>query len=724
MFFSPGLRALHIGRIVASYFGQFWPARRAWRRRSASPCVRALESRLQPAVHTWTGASSALWSNPGNWLGGTPASDSQAALVFPSGVANLTNTNDLTGRSLSSVSFSGSGYTITGNAVQLLSAGSIATSNPTGANEIDLAFALLSTATLHSATASTTLTLGGALSGTADVAVSGSGVVVFAGGQANTYAGNTNVNSSTLELDKAGVVAVPGPLNLAGTSSAPALVQDLADGQIASSSAVSVSKHATLDLNNHCETIGPLTLAGGTVTTELGTITLTGDVSIAANPSTASLSGNLDLGGTQRRFFVWQGIANPSLQVSATVSDGEMIKKGNGSLTLSQGSVVLPYEIVNGPANWGQSGASMNNFYTFAVENGVLFAGGRAELGTTAPTARILYSTDGQTWNPVSVPFASGDNEVRRLFAAPDGYLYAVTQGTAHIYRSPDGLTGWQLVATLDPSVDYGRWFTEFNGSIYLATVNTPGSGAFIYRSSDGVNWTVASQFPSTICRIQSLLVVGSQLYATTGEAGPGQAGGVFASADGTTWNKVNTAQWPGSGGSRGAIVHSLTSWGGKLWVGTQNTVLGCGVYSSSDGGATWTQVTLNGFGLGPAEQEAYRLFVWQGNLIIGTYNLTDGGRLWLTPDGTHWYELGAPGGRLGSLYQGVFDFTVFNGNLYSAERCPTVRSPVLSRPFYITTLETTIEIDAGTLINNGIIGGSVYQNGGTLSGTGTVGSI
>jgi autotransporter-associated beta strand protein len=724
MSFSSAVRALNLGRLLGSYFRPSRQARRACRRRSLRPCVKPLETRLQPAVHTWTGASSAVWSNAGNWTGGTPANDSQAALVFPSGAANLVNTNDLTGLSLSSVTLAGPGYDITGNGVQLVAGGSITSSNATGANEIDLAFALLGGATLDPATSSTTLTLGGPLSGSGDVTVSGNGPVIFSGDQANTYTGNTNVNSGTLELNKTGAGAVPGALNLVGTTVAPALVQDLADGQLSSSAAVTVGRHSTLDLNNHSEAIGPLTLTGGAVTTGLGTLTLTGDVTVSATPITASLSGNLDLGGIQRKFFVWLGTANPSVQLSATISDGEIMKKGNGSMTLSQGSVVLPYEIVNGTPNWGQSGVSMNNFYTFAVENGVLFAGGRAQQGTTAPTARILYSTDGQTWNPVSVPFATGDSEVRRLFAAPDGYLYAVTQGTAHIYRSLNGLTGWQLVATLDPSVSYGRWFTEFNGSIYLGTVTATGSGAFIYRSSDGVNWTVAYQFPSTIDRVQSLLVVGSQLYATTGEAGPGQAGGVFASADGTTWNKVNPAQWQGSSGGSGVLVHSLTSWGGQIWVGTQNTQLGCGVFSSTDGGATWTQVTPNGFGFGPAEQEAYRLFVWQGNLVVGTFNATDGGRLWLTPDGTHWYELSAPGGRLGSLYQGLFDCTVFNGNLCAAERCPNVRSAVPSQPFYITTLQTTVEIDAGTVINNGAIGGSVYQNGGTLSGTGTVGSI
>jgi hypothetical protein len=44
------------------------------------------------------------------------------------------------------------------------------------------------------------------------------------------------------------------------------------------------------------------------------------------------------------------------------------------------------------------------------------------------------------------------------------------------------------------------------------------------------------------------------------------------------------------------------------------------------------------------------------------------------------------------------------------------------SKPFCVTPLQTTVEIDTGTVVNKGAIGGAVYQNGGTLGGTCTVG--
>src|SRR4029434_11138134 len=42
---------------------------------------------------TWTGAVNALWSQAGNWAGGVPQAGD--AIWFPSGAANLSNTNDL-----------------------------------------------------------------------------------------------------------------------------------------------------------------------------------------------------------------------------------------------------------------------------------------------------------------------------------------------------------------------------------------------------------------------------------------------------------------------------------------------------------------------------------------------------------------------------------------------------------------------------------------------------
>lgn len=49
------------------------------------------------AGYTWTGANSSLWSDPGNWIGGSPAGDPNANLGFPRGAIRLTSTNDLPG---------------------------------------------------------------------------------------------------------------------------------------------------------------------------------------------------------------------------------------------------------------------------------------------------------------------------------------------------------------------------------------------------------------------------------------------------------------------------------------------------------------------------------------------------------------------------------------------------------------------------------------------------
>lgn len=46
-------------------------------------------------VHTWTGASGSLWSDPGNWTGGPPVGDANAVLVFPADAILKTSTDDL-----------------------------------------------------------------------------------------------------------------------------------------------------------------------------------------------------------------------------------------------------------------------------------------------------------------------------------------------------------------------------------------------------------------------------------------------------------------------------------------------------------------------------------------------------------------------------------------------------------------------------------------------------
>jgi autotransporter-associated beta strand protein len=123
------------------------PQSRAARRFSYRPCLELLEHRLAPAVHTWTGASiifpniiSPNWSDAANWAEGAPsAGESGVQLIFPAGAALTANINDITGLTVASIQFTGSGYSLNGNAITLTGNTMISDPDPSlGLNYINL----------------------------------------------------------------------------------------------------------------------------------------------------------------------------------------------------------------------------------------------------------------------------------------------------------------------------------------------------------------------------------------------------------------------------------------------------------------------------------------------------------------------------------------------------------------------------------------------------------
>src|SRR6266851_2674095 len=83
--------------------------------------IEALEYRLAPATHTWTGAADTLWSNNANLMEGAPTSaEMNIVLVFPAVSGPSTSSaNDISGLTVQSITFTGSGYTISGSAITL-----------------------------------------------------------------------------------------------------------------------------------------------------------------------------------------------------------------------------------------------------------------------------------------------------------------------------------------------------------------------------------------------------------------------------------------------------------------------------------------------------------------------------------------------------------------------------------------------------------------------------
>ena len=227
-------------------------------------------------------------------------------------------------------------------------------------------------------------------------------------------------------------MAVPANLvvgdTLGGQGAAKAdVVQFQANNQIQPTAAVTIFASGLLNLNGFNNTIGngqvnALTITGGSVATGTGTLTLGSNVAdLAANTdiTPASISGNLNLGGTTRTFDVAAGILggeNPNgtvqtpgvalpntndMAISAVISNGGLNKIDTGKLqltgnngytgttTVSGGTLLVDGTqtgsavTVNSPATLGGTGQTGT----------VTLAGGTVSPGDPTTTAGVLSAT-------------------------------------------------------------------------------------------------------------------------------------------------------------------------------------------------------------------------------------------------------------------------------------------------------------------------------------------
>jgi len=182
------------------------------------------------------------------------------------------------------------------------------------------------------------ITLSGALTDgglESSVTISGSFNAIFSGSAVNAYYGGTEVDNAVLQLNRSVPnAAVPGDLIISGST---ATVRLLSGNQIADTGYVSLDTGGRLDLNGFSDTVAGISLDGGSsITTGSGTLTIGDDVgSSGSTGKVNTISGNINLGGTNRTFVVYSAGGAIDLDVPAAITNGALIKDGDGVLRLS-----------------------------------------------------------------------------------------------------------------------------------------------------------------------------------------------------------------------------------------------------------------------------------------------------------------------------------------------------------------------------------------------------
>ncbi len=190
-----------------------------------------------------------------------------------------------------------------------------------------------------------------------------------------------------------------------------------------------------------------------------------------------------------------------------------------------------------------------------------------------------------------------------------------------------------------------------FRGMLYLGAVNLA-EGGEIWRSADGEEWErVADNGLERSANVLMLpcLVFQDRLYAV-GLASQGAGVGgleVYRTSDGTTWEKVGGEDLDAGEGRN--MVGLLTEFKGELYLSGSNydpRILnpeqpserlppqGFRLYRSPDGDQ-WTQVGADGFGV----NSSYTAFMdlHGEDAYIAVYDYHGGEQLWRSTDGDNW---------------------------------------------------------------------------------------
>ena len=474
----------------------FLPWRRRWLRRGSKAGARPLrrspvrlrlepfEDRILLATHTWTGAGNGNWSSAANWDNGTQAPVAGDDLVFPSSAVAFASNNDFASDTpFHSLTFTGSGYTLTGAQVQLDVGG--VTDNATGDNNINLDFDLPALRTFGVA-AGGQMFLGGTISGGpfGGLIKAGAGKLVVTG--ANSYAGGTTVSQGTLNIRQGSALGVGG-----------AIVNGGAAFELQGGIAVGFQ---TLTLNgNGIQGAGVLRNVSG-INSWGGPIILASDSGMVTEAGRLRLDAAISGPGG---LSLLRGGAGSELWLTAanTYSGATTVSSG-GTLTLREGGTVLnsPSITVRGATlnldNFGDGGsADFNRNNRIANGTSISLSGGTFNF--------LGNDIDDSIQNMGAINLASGFS---RITSRDGGGSRAATLTSSRLNRSPGATVSFEgtdlatftnrILFTTPPvpvgGILPGVTFTDAVNGTELATYSSFGIDGMLYYPLFTVNSFVA----------------------------------------------------------------------------------------------------------------------------------------------------------------------------------------------------------------------------------------
>jgi len=466
--------------------------------------LESLEDRLAPAVSTWTGAVSGLWSQAGNWdVAPNPGDE----LVFPDGAANKTNTNDLAaGTAFQSISLTGSGYAISGNAVDL--GGSISASYASGNDDVNLPINFTAPGAVDVATAGASLSLGGVLSGSGGLNKQGAGELDLSA--ANTYTGATTVSGGVLNVNGSlagSPVTVSSGATLGGTGTvqaitsnsgavkpgdpAPGILTDATDATFDSGSSFAVALNGDTAGTGYSQLKvgGTLNLNGATLNATLGySPTGNAQYTLIDVDGSAAVNGTFNglaegavttISGQPFRISYVGGTGN-DVVLTHLIGTTTTVAASPSNPNLGQ-TVTLTATVSPSGGSGTPTGTVQFFSGTTSLGTATLSAGGTAVLATTgltlganAVTAKYLGDTSfGESTSPeVNVPVAQGNSTTTVVASAASSVSGQPVTFTATVKASGSG-TG-----TPTGNVIF------FNGSQPIGTAALAGGAASITTST------------------------------------------------------------------------------------------------------------------------------------------------------------------------------------------------------------------------------------------------